>query len=49
MPMIQRNHPDVSLSRECRLLSISRSSVYHRPQCESTSGRNVETKTRLLG
>ena len=33
--MIWRDHPDLSLSRQCRLLSISRSSFYYAPKGES--------------
>ncbi len=33
--MIRRDHPDLSLSRQCRLLTISRSSLYYRPRGES--------------
>jgi putative transposase len=33
--MIQRDHPDLSLSRQCRLLTISRSSFYYAPKGES--------------
>ena len=33
--MIRRHHPDLSLSRQCRLLSISRSSFYYAPKGES--------------
>ena len=33
--MIWRDHPDLSLSRQCRLLSISRSSLYYAPKGES--------------
>ena len=33
--MIRRCHPKLSLSRPCRLLSLSRSSLYHRPKGES--------------
>ncbi len=33
--MIVRRHPGPSLSRQCRLLSISRSSFYYAPQGES--------------
>ena len=33
--MIRRDHPKLSLSRQCRLLSISRSSLYHTPKGES--------------
>jgi len=33
--MITRDHPDLSLSRRCRLLSISRSSFYYAPKGES--------------
>ena len=33
--MIVRHHPDLSLSRQCRLLSIGRSSFYYAPKGES--------------
>lgn len=33
--MITRDHPDLSLSRQCRLLSISRSSFYFAPKGET--------------
>ena len=33
--MIKPGHPKLSLSRQCRLLRVSRSSVYHRPKGES--------------
>ena len=33
--MIRRDHPKLSLSRQCRLLRVSRSSVYDRPKGES--------------
>ena len=33
--MIRRDHPDLSLSRQCRLLSIGRSSLYYASQGES--------------
>ncbi len=33
--MITREHPDLSLSRQCRLLSIGRSSFYYLPKGES--------------
>jgi len=32
---IRRDHPDLSLSRQCRLLSIGRSSFYYAPKGES--------------
>ena len=35
--MIRRDHPDLSLSRRCRLLTISRSSFYYAPKGESPS------------
>ena len=28
--MVERQHPSLSVVRQCRLLDISRSSVYHR-------------------
>ena len=33
--MIRRDHPDLSLSRQCRLLTISRSSFYYAAKGES--------------
>ena len=33
--MVVRDHPDLSLSRQCRILSISRSSFYYAPKGES--------------
>ena len=33
--MVVRHHPDLSLSRQCRLLSIGRSSFYYAPKGES--------------
>ena len=43
--MIRRDHPELSLSRQCRLLSISRSSVYHTPPGESA--QNLELMRRI--
>ncbi len=36
--MVKRDHPSLSLSRQCRLLSIGRSSLYYEPK-----GENAET------
>ena len=33
--MVRRNDPALSLSRQCSILSISRSSLYYRPKGES--------------
>ena len=33
--MVVRDHPALSLSRQCRLLSIGRSSLYYKPKGES--------------
>ena len=33
--MIEPCHPNLSLSRQCHLLCVSRSSLYHRPNGES--------------
>ena len=33
--MVMRDHPALSLSRQCRLLSIGRSSLYYAPKRES--------------
>ena len=43
--MIRRDHPELSLSRQCRLLSPSRSSVYHTPQGESA--QNLDLMRRI--
>ena len=43
--MIRRDHPELSLNRQCRLLSISRSSLYHTPQGESAE--NLELMRRI--
>lgn len=32
--MAERDHPDLSISRQCGLLSIARSSFYHAPRGE---------------
>jgi len=39
--MIRRYRSDLSLSRQCRLLSISRSSFYYLPQGESPSSLSL--------
>ncbi len=33
--MIERNHPDLSISQQCALLSIPRASLYSAPQGET--------------
>jgi len=33
--MVVRHHPALSLSRQCRLLSIGRSSLYYKPKGET--------------
>ena len=33
--MVAREHPSLSLNRQCRLLSIGRSSLYYEPKGES--------------
>ena len=33
--MVRRGHPELSLSRQCQVLSISRSSLYYTPKGES--------------
>ncbi len=43
--MIRRDHPDLSLSRQCRLLRISRSSFYYAPKGEST--KNLALMRRI--
>ena len=36
---IEAGHPKLSLSRQCRLLRVSRSSLYHKPKGESEGNR----------
>ena len=45
--MIARDRPDLSLSRQCRLLSISRSSFYYAPKGESPE--NLALMRRIDG
>jgi len=45
--MIVRNHPTLSLSRQCRLLTISRSSFYCAPKGESPE--NLALMRRIDG
>ncbi len=40
--MIVRGHPDLSLGRQCRLLSISRSSFYYAPHHGAHGGESPE-------
>lgn len=43
--MIRREAPDLSLSRQCRLVSISRSSFYYQPKCENPA--NLDLMKRI--
>ena len=43
--MIRRDHPELSLSRQCRLLSISRSSFYYTPK--GASPENLALMRRI--
>ncbi len=45
--MITREHPELSLSRQCEVLSISRSSFYHAPMGESPE--NLALMRRIDG
>ena len=40
--MISRDHPGLSLSRQCRVLAISRSSIYYAPRHGSNGGESPE-------
>ena len=40
--MIVRDHPDLSLSRQCRFLAISRSSFYYAPRHGANGGESQE-------
>ena len=43
--MIEPGHPNLSLSRQCHLLRVSRSSLYHRPKGESPA--NLALRRRI--
>ena len=45
--MIRRDHPDLSLSRQCRLLSISRSSLFPPMSTPTNQSRSLEAERRL--
>jgi len=30
--VVDKHHPEISISRQCELLSINRSSLYYKPQ-----------------
>ena len=51
--MIAPGHPKLSLSRQCHLLRVSRSSLYHRPKGESAENlalmRRIDELFLLLG
>ena len=38
---IDSSHPNLSLSRQCRLLRVSRSSLYHKTKGESEDYRGL--------
>jgi putative transposase len=42
--MIRPDHSSLSLARQCRLLSISRSSYYHKPKGESSENLSLMTE-----
>ena len=42
--MIQSNHPSLSIARQCRLASISRSTFYHVPRGESPENLGLMTE-----
>ena len=39
--MVGRQHPSLSLVRQCILLEVSRSSPYYRPRAASTEGLSL--------
>lgn len=42
--MIERNHPQLSVGAQCRLISISRSSFYYAPQGETAMNLDMMLK-----
>ena len=46
--MIGRDRPGLSLSRQCGLLSISRSSFYYTPKGESAENLTLMRQVRAL-
>ena len=45
---IEAGHPKLSLSRQCRLLRVSRSSLYHKPKGESEDNRALMRRLHEL-
>ena len=47
--LVRRAHPELSVSRQCRLLSVGRSSVYYttRGESEETLARHCQVDRRL--
>lgn len=43
--MIEPDHPQLSIGRQCELLSISRSSFYYKPMGET--GQNLELMRQI--
>ncbi|QEA38465.1 IS3 family transposase [Pistricoccus aurantiacus] len=41
LAMIERDHPDISMTRQCELLKLSRSSVYYRPRQQRQKDLNL--------
>ena len=39
--MVDREHPSLSLVRQCALLGVSRSSIYYRPRAASAEGLSL--------
>jgi putative transposase len=42
--MIERNHPQLSVGAQCRLLRVSRSSFYYAPQGETAMNLDLMLK-----
>ena len=45
--MIEPNHPELSIRRQCELLGLNRASWYHEPLQEQESAENVELMHRI--
>jgi putative transposase len=39
--MVEKDHPQLSVAAQCRLLSIPRSTFYHQPAGESTENLDL--------
>ena len=46
--MVDREHPSLSIVRQCALLGVSRSSIYHRPRAASAEDLSLSLNAALV-